>query len=514
MKKFLRCLAIILIANNLFGCHSVSEYKEAVTELKNVLTTDNTEQSKELCSALNLNNFSLVKQAIEDGADISVLSNDGTMRTSSVLLMAYYCECDDRIIDFLKEQGSNSALGASESDWWDLIVNGGSEQIRLLIQDGFDYKQSKLGMTSFSAAIATGSNSDEEEYQILTALFEAGYKITKSDFKIACRDEDSIRSFLRDPKTAGLIVEQLEKQRDFSFASEQFIDECKGNSIKRYKKFSVSDLALIAVYGSADNLDLALSYSNQSKAVLCNLTAKAVEYGNEETFDYLVGKGYSPYYHGNNRTIEPDVQACIDNGSTELLARATIMASDYFFSQIIDASEALNDTSIFEDFFYRTGYKIKDLTPFCKSNSQAGKELFEFAAMNSTILNASKVCSGVAERFLQLGGDPESVLQGIIIDREAYTNVDFLRSLVNNYNVNFGEYGHLLILQAIRIGCCEVVKYLASLGFTLDYDNMYSDNNIKKYDELLYMTKEMRQTLEDAKIPIYNTRKEWETPAT
>lgn len=510
MKKMLKYFAAALFACSLTGCHSINEYKEAVVELREVLTKDNFEQSKELCSALNLNNFSLVKQAVEDGADVNVL--DGTFRTSSVLLMAYYCECSDEIIDFLKEQGSNSALGTSESDWWDLIVNGGCEQIRLLIQDGFDYKQYELGMTSFSAAIATGSNSDEEEYQILTALFEAGYKITKSDFKIACRDEDGIRSFARDPKTARLIAEQLEKQGDLDFATEQFIAECNGSSIKRYREFSFSDLVLIAVYGSVDDLDFALARSSSiSKAARCELTANAVEYGNGETFDYLVDRGYSPYWTGDSRTIEPDIQTCIDNGSTELLARATTMASDYFFSQIIDAAEALSNASIFQDFFYRTGCKISDLTSFCKSNSQVGKELFEFAVKNSVTLTASKVSSGVAERFLQLGGDSESVLQGIVTDREAYANVDFLRSLVNNYNVDFGEYGHLLILQAIRIGCCEVVEYLSSLGFILDYDSMYSDSNIKKYDELLYMTKEMRQTLKACGIPIYGTRKEWES---
>ena len=479
-----------------------------MTELREVLIKDNFEQSKELCSALNLNNFSLVKQAIENGADVSVL--DGPFHTSSVLLMAYYCECDDEIVNFLKENSSNSALGASESDWWDLIVNGGCEQIRLLIRDGFDYKQRAWGMNSFSAAIATGSNSDEEEYQILTALFEAGYKITKSDFKIACRDGKSIRSFARDPKTARLIAEQLEKQGDLNFASEQFIQECKGNSIKKYKKFSISDLALIAVYGSANDLDFALSHSSTSEATRCQLTAKAVEYGNSETFDYLVGKGYLPYWAGDNRTIEPDVQACIDNGSTELLARATTMASDYFFSQVVEAAEALKDAGIFQDFFYRTGYELGDLTPFCRSNSQTWKELFEFAVKNSKNVVASKVNSGVAERFLQLGGDPESVLQGIVTDREAYTNVDFLRSLVDNYNVDFGEYSHLLILQAIRVECCETVEYLASLGFTLDYDQLYSDSNVKKYEELLYMTKDILQTLKAWGSPVYGTRAEWE----
>lgn len=89
-------------------------------------------------------------------------------------------------------------------------------------------------------------------------------------------------------------------------------------------------------------------------------------------------------------------------------------------------------------------------------------------------------------------------MQGSIVDPDAYSSVDF------------GDYGHILMLQAIRIDNCEVVDYLSSLGFTLDYNRLYAGSNVKQHDELLYLTGDMRATLDDCVIQIYETRKEWE----
>lgn len=250
---------------------------------------------------------------------------------------------------------------------------------------------------------------------------------------------------------------------------------------------------------------------NAKNVLMYELTAKAVEYGNEETLGYLMGRGYSPYYHDNKITVEPDVQTCIFNDSVKLLKKVVVMAPVYFANGMISAAECVGDADIFKDFYNHAKYAITDLTPFCNCNTDTGKALFDFAVENGACIKASVVYSGVAKKYLDLGGGMEEVLRGIIADKEAYTDADFLRALAKENSADFGEYGHSIFLQAVRAGCCDTVKFMIEMGYSLDYERMYKDSNINEFKELAYMTDEMRQILERAEIPIYSTREAWES---
>lgn len=297
MKKKISCLILVILTLGIFSSCVIANTFSTKAQIEN--------NEKKLYAGITTRNIQIVKEALEDGANINKLDILPASKENPITL-SLVGSPNDNIATYLLENGADpnyiSIYGYSLLMF--SAYNNDPYFCKLLLQHGakIDTEDSN-GYTALEAIFSYPRQSTENDInEVITSLLDAGAKIKPLTLKAALQGEDhtaAIRYAITKRILEGLINAGFKSELDPALEAAMLGDSSKLNELIKANKIQKNDekkiLFYTAAFGSSETLELLKNIGLDLEATddHNNYTPLIIasHYGNLDVVKYLLTQG-------------------------------------------------------------------------------------------------------------------------------------------------------------------------------------------------------------------------------
>ncbi|HEY9061657.1 MAG TPA: ankyrin repeat domain-containing protein [Pseudobacteroides sp.] len=466
-----------------------------------------------LFDGIKYENLEMIKEAIDDGADINKLKGIITPETNPLWLAYNHAQNNNlRVPEYLVKIGADVNYTTSEGSTYLLWAasNIDVHKCEFLIKHGAKIDIECNGYTALERVLNNNGRATATEKNIdtiVTMLLEHGAKIRPVTLKAALEGRSTyITPNLGVQKRIleGLIKEGYQSGLDPTLEaamlgqSSKLIEFVKENKIKRDDEWKI--LFFTAAFGSVETIKLLelkgldLSYTDKNKYTPLMI---ASYYGNLDVVKYLVSKGVN--IQARDSSDNSALNFAVINGQLDTVEYLIKRGSNIKpfepelggeVNVLFDAAENGNVKII--QMILDHGFPVNDDVLWRAAQRACTKknyEAFKFFLANGVDLYKKHDVYGDLFPVLSDLNDIKFFLD-LGVNINGFRNEgDFLRGAISYGNAEAVEYllkngadmddidGYSALMTAISVGDFNIVKMLVEKGSNLEFQNEWNNRN-------------------------------------